>query len=118
MQSRMPIYEQLKARIIELVMLDAIKPNEQLPSVRSLARDLGVNPNTVQKAYQELERDGFIYSVSGKGSFIMEHIEQNSAIQKKCLEQLEQSMNDAKLYGVSYETVSRMAEAVFKGETE
>lgn len=69
-QSRTPIYEQLKAQITELVVIGALEPGSQLPSVRSLARDLGVNPNTVQKAYQDLERDQVIYSVSGKGSFI------------------------------------------------
>ena len=68
-QSRTPIYEQLKAQITELVVIGALEPGSQLPSVRSLARDLGVNPNTVQKAYQDLERDQVIYSVSGKGSF-------------------------------------------------
>lgn len=67
-QSRTPIYEQLKAQITELVVIGALEPGSQLPSVRSLARDLGVNPNTVQKAYQDLERDQVIYSVSGKGA--------------------------------------------------
>lgn len=69
-QDRRPIYEQLKAKITELVLMEVYPPQMQLPSVRSLARELGVNPNTVQKAYQELERDKIIYSVSGKGSFI------------------------------------------------
>ena len=70
LQSRQPIYEQLVRGLSELVSLGALAPDEQLPSVRSLARDLGVNPNTVQKAYQELERSGVIYSVAGKGSFV------------------------------------------------
>ena len=70
LQSRQPIYEQLVRGLSELVSLGALAPDEQLPSVRSLARDLGVNPNTVQKAYQELERSGVIYSVAGRGSFV------------------------------------------------
>ena len=70
LQSRQPIYEQLIYRMSELVALGALAPGEQLPSVRALARDLGINPNTVQKAYQELERRGVICSVAGKGSFI------------------------------------------------
>ena len=53
MQSRKPIYEQLKEQILRLTMLGVLSADEKLPSVRSLARDVGINPNTVQKAYQE-----------------------------------------------------------------
>lgn len=68
--SRTPIYEQLYKNIIELVMKGVLTEHQQLPSVRALAKDLSVNPNTVQKAYQELERDGVIYSLTGRGNFI------------------------------------------------
>lgn len=70
LQSGVPIYEQLYGRVAELVARSVLEPDDQLPTVRSLAKDLGVNPNTVQKAYQQLERDGIIYSLAGKGSFI------------------------------------------------
>lgn len=69
-QSRVPAYRQLKDEIIEMILLSVYPAESQLPSVRSLATELGLNPNTVQKAYQELESDGIIYSVSGKGSFV------------------------------------------------
>ena len=59
-QDRRPIYEQLKAKITELVLMEVYPPQMQLPSVRSLARELGVNPNTVQKAYQR-QREGELY---------------------------------------------------------
>lgn len=68
--SRTPIYEQIYTKIIDLVLSGKLTENSQLPSVRSLAKDTGVNPNTVAKAYQELERNNVIYSVPGKGSFI------------------------------------------------
>lgn len=68
--SRIPIYEQIYMKIIELIIKGTLKENDQIPSVRSLAKDTGVNPNTVAKAYQELERRGVIYSFSGRGSFI------------------------------------------------
>lgn len=68
--SRVPIYEQLYKRTVELVMKGVLKEQSQMPSVRSLAKELGVNPNTVAKAYQQLEHDGIIYSVAGRGSFI------------------------------------------------
>ncbi len=68
--SRVPIYEQLYKKTVELVMKGILKEQTQMPSVRSLAKELGVNPNTVAKAYQQLEHDGIIYSVAGRGSFI------------------------------------------------
>lgn len=70
LKSRVPIYEQLKARTLELIIAGVLQQDSQLPSVRSLARDLGVNPNTIQKAYQDMEKEGVIYSVAGKGSFV------------------------------------------------
>ena len=70
LKSRVPIYEQLKNKTLELIMAGVLTQDSQLPSVRSLARDLGVNPNTIQKAYQDMEKEGIIYSVAGKGSFV------------------------------------------------
>ncbi len=70
LMSRTPIYEQIYRKIIVLVIKGSLKENDQIPSVRSFAKDTGVNPNTVSKAYQELERNGIIYSLAGRGSFI------------------------------------------------
>ena len=70
LMSRTPIYEQLYRRVIELIMKGVLKEQDKLPSVRSLATDLGVNPNTVAKAYTLLERDGIIHSLAGRGSFV------------------------------------------------
>ncbi|CRK82318.1 GntR family transcriptional regulator [Neobacillus massiliamazoniensis] len=70
MRSRKPIYEQLVDKMKELIMHEVLKPDEQLPSVRTLATQLTINPNTIQKAYRELEIQGFIYSIKGKGSFV------------------------------------------------
>ncbi|ULT57638.1 GntR family transcriptional regulator [Neobacillus drentensis] len=69
-RSRKPIYEQLVEKMKELIMNEVLKPDEQLPSVRTLATELTINPNTIQKAYRELEIQGFIYSIKGKGSFV------------------------------------------------
>lgn len=69
-RSRVPIYEQLTEKLKELIIRDVMKEDEQLPSVRMLAQELTINPNTIQKAYRELEREGFIYSIPGKGSFV------------------------------------------------
>ncbi len=65
-----PIYEQISERLKHLILMDVLQPGDQLPSVRSLAMENGTNPNTVQKAYTELERLGFTYTVRGKGVFV------------------------------------------------
>jgi GntR family transcriptional regulator len=70
LRSRKPIYEQLVSKLKELILNGVLKADEQLPSVRTLATELTINPNTIQKAYRELENQGFIYSVKGKGSFV------------------------------------------------
>ena len=72
---RRPIYEQATEKIAELIIRGVLPPESQLPSVRSLAMDLSINPNTIQRAYQELERKGYTYSVPGKGSFVSQRTE-------------------------------------------
>lgn len=70
-RSRVPIYEQLVEKFKALIIANVLKADEQLPAVRVLAGELTVNPNTIQKAYRELEYQGFIYSVPGKGHFVI-----------------------------------------------
>ncbi len=64
-----PIYEQVRDGLRRLVVTGVIAPDEKLPSVRQLASQLAINPNTIQKAYEALEGEGYLYSVAGKGSF-------------------------------------------------
>ena len=72
-KDRRPIYEQVVSKLEELMLLGVMKENEPLPSVRALAMDLSINPNTIQRAYVELERQGYIYTVKGKGSFVADN---------------------------------------------
>ena len=64
-----PIYEQIRDGLRKLIVTGALSADEKLPSVRALAAQLAINPNTIQRAYNELEGEGYIYSVPGKGSF-------------------------------------------------
>lgn len=64
-----PIYEQVKTTLRKLIVSGAMSPDEKLPSVRELASQLGINPNTIQRAYRELEQEGYIISIPGKGSY-------------------------------------------------
>ncbi len=99
LQSRVPIYEQLYKKTIELIIKGVLKENDQLPSVRSLAKELGVNPNTVAKSYQELERNKIIYSVSGRGSFISKI--SNSSVKDYILEDFDCSVEEAVRIGIT-----------------
>ena len=65
-----PIYVQIKEGLCRLILSGALQTGERLPSVRELAGQLAINPNTIQRAYRELEHEGFIYSMAGKGSFV------------------------------------------------
>ena len=68
-----PIYEQIADKYKSLILTGVLQANEQLPSVRKLAMELSTNPNTVQKAYALLEREGYLYSVKGRGNFVREN---------------------------------------------
>ena len=85
------IYEQVVDRLSDLMLIGALEPGDKLPSVRSLAVELSINTNTIQKAYIELERQGYVYSVKGVGSFVadMDVIKENKkSIIYKELEEL------------------------------
>ena len=69
-QDKRPIYEQIVERFRQLIVKGILKSDDKIPSVRNLAIDLSINPNTIQKAYQELERQGLIYTVKGRGNFV------------------------------------------------
>ncbi|HRU99093.1 MAG TPA: GntR family transcriptional regulator [Ruminococcus sp.] len=97
--SRIPIYEQIYEKIIGLILNGTLKENDQLPSVRSLAKSTGVNPNTVAKAYQELERNKTIYSVPGRGSFIS--AQDNDEFRAKVLEDFDSAVNEALDRGIT-----------------
>ncbi|MCX7711263.1 MAG: GntR family transcriptional regulator [Clostridia bacterium] len=67
---RSPLYEQIKEKMKALIISGVLKANERIPSVRELAQSLTINPNTIQKAYKDLELEGFIYSIRAKGNFV------------------------------------------------
>lgn len=102
-RSRKPIYEQLTDKVKEMIMHGILQADEQLPSVRALSSQLTVNPNTIQKAYRELEREGYIYSLQGKGNFVAHQ---------------QQGRNESKRAELKEELLRLMAEAVYLGFTE
>jgi GntR family transcriptional regulator len=109
LRSRKPIYEQLIDHIKDAVLYGILAPDEQLPSVRMLSSQLVVNPNTVQKAYRELEREGYIYSLPGKGSFISPRKERaNPAALGELRSELMKLMTQAVQLGLSESDILRL----------
>ncbi|HCC35918.1 MAG TPA: GntR family transcriptional regulator [Ruminococcaceae bacterium] len=102
-QSRVPIYQQLINSFTKLCVTGMLKPDDQLPSVRSLAVELGINPNTIQKAYQQLESQGTIYSVVGKGSFASAHAARAPELLKRAAEKLRLAAGEAAQIGLPKE---------------
>ena len=82
-KSRKPIYEQIIDSIKSLIVSGVLERDDQLPSVRQLAQELAINPNTIQKAYGELEREGVIYSLKGRGSFVGSGIQELRMVQQQ-----------------------------------
>ncbi|CEG27041.1 GntR family transcriptional regulator [Bacillus sp. B-jedd] len=109
LRSRKPIYEQLVDKLKELIINEILQPDEQLPSVRTLAQELTINPNTIQKAYRELEVQGFIYSLKGKGSFV-NPIAKGTEKEKisQVMQDLEKLVLEALYLGVSVEELKAL----------
>lgn len=114
--SRTPIYEQIYSKIIELIVNGTLSENDQLPSVRSLAKDTGVNPNTVAKAYQELERNGIIYSLQGRGSFIAKP--DSKIFQGKALGEFDCAVQEALKTGVAPDELKKRIDIIDKEITK
>lgn len=105
-QSRMPIYEQIVQEIERFVALEILKPEEQIPSIREMASTLGVNPNTVKKAYDILESRGVIVTLSTKGTFITpktDKVLKNSVDEK--IEKIKNEIKEIEKYGISREEI-------------
>ena len=117
-KSGVPIYTQIKNQVVRLAFEGELSPGEQLPSVRGVARELGINPNTVAKAYQELEAEGIIYSVGGKGSFLSEDCSGLAAAREPILDEFKLAAEKAKTSGAELFELRRILDRVFDPETE
>ena len=98
-----PIYEQVKDSLRRLIVSGALSPDEKLPSVRELASQLVINPNTIQRAYRELEHEGYIVSVPGKGSFAREMAGVDSARREELLRAFDDAVEELTYLGLTAE---------------
>ena len=118
LQGGVPLSEQLEARIAELIISGEMAENEKLPAVREVAKELTINPNTVQKTYRQLEQRGLIYSLPGKGSYVAEKSQYSSAVLKRAAEEFRQAVIDAKKSGLTEEMMTEVINAVSNKEGE
>ena len=105
-----PIYEQIRDGLRRLIVTGALQPDERLPSVRSMATELAINPNTIQRAYGELEAEGYIYSVPGKGSFAAKAAEPLDGRKAKLLEKLREILTELRYLQVPKEEIFALLE--------
>lgn len=114
-----PIYEQVKDGLRKLVVTGALQPGDKLPSVRSLASSLAINPNTIQRAYEALEREGYLYSVAGKGSFVAQRNEVEDTRKQELLKRFDAAAAELMFLGVTpEELVQRLKDNQGKGVEE
>lgn len=107
MTGRAPIYEQICRSICGEIAKGVYKENDRIPAARALAKELGLNPNTVAKAYGILEREGIIYSVAGKGCFVAKH---DGRADRRLTEDFEQKTKEALAAGVPKQTLIEIVE--------
>ena len=112
-QSKQPIFEQLSEQILKFISIGVLQPNDKLPSVRSLASELGVNPNTVSKTYQELEKRGYVYSEKGKGCFVSNN-EAEKMIEQDKLNDLSTLLTELKMHHIDKRSVQEVVDSIYR----
>ncbi|NLJ16025.1 MAG: GntR family transcriptional regulator [Clostridiales bacterium] len=117
LQSGIPIYEQLVKRVSELVISGSLLPDDKMPTIREVAKNLGVNPNTVQKAYQILEHMDLIYSIPGKGSYVKDSSKSIEIIKDEIIDKFKLQGREAIRHGITKEelklAIDSLSEQVF-----
>lgn len=107
-----PIYEQLEQRITELILNGEMAENEKLPAVREIAKQLSINPNTVQKTYANLEAKGLIYSIPAKGSYVAASGEYLDKVRSENIEAFSEAVKKAFLHGLSADDLRKIINSI------
>ena len=118
--SSVPIYEQIKEQIIEQIMNDELKEDEMLPSIRSLSKDIKISLMTIKKAYDQLESDGYILSIAGKGTFVASR---NSNLvkehaQKEIEDNIQKAIELAVRYDISKDEIIDLVNMLYEGDNK
>ncbi len=115
-QDRRPIYEQIVEKFQTLILNGALPPESKLPSVRKLALDLSINPNTIQRAYAQLEQQGLVYPVKGRGSFVSPNLETAARKQEMYYQELRECVRKGKTCGVTEEELLEHVKDYYREE--
>lgn len=115
-QDRRPLYEQISEKFRMLIISGALPPGERMPSVRQLAMDLAINPNTIQRAYMELEQQGLIYPVKGRGNFVADGRDIQRIGRADYLQELSELLKKGRDLNVPREDVQSLVDRHFKEE--
>lgn len=113
--SRTPIYEQIKEQIVLDIQRGVLKKDDRLPSLRQLSAQLSLNINTVKRALSELENEGIIYTIAGKGVFVSGDTKSQNIYLEQALDTLNNSLVNAKNMGADREQVLKLVNDIFKG---
>ena len=114
-RDKRPLYEQITEKLAQLIVCGALESNAKLPSVRSLAMELSINPNTIQRAYMQLEQDGYIYTVVGRGNYVTDRSDWQKGFQTAARQELTEALGKARSSGLSLEEVLEMAKKAYDG---
>lgn len=115
-RDKRPIYEQVVEKLEHLIICGGLEPNSKLPSVRSLAMDLSVNPNTIQRAYTQLEQDGYIYTIIGRGNYVTDKSEWQAGHFKLFKQNFNELLYQAKEAGIPRGELLSMIDSVYGKE--
>lgn len=115
-RDKRPIYEQVVEKLERLIVNGALEANSKMPSVRSMGIELAVNPNTIQRAYNQLEQEGYLYTVSGRGSFVAPESEWRDSKKQKMLEEWELVTERAKESGLTLAELTEELHQIFANE--
>ena len=115
-RDKRPIYEQMVEKLEHLIISGGLEPLTRMPSVRSLAMELSVNPNTVQRAYAQLEQDGYLYTVSGRGTFVTSESDWREGRQERIFGEWKSLTVKAKEAGLSKEKLDKQMQQIYEGE--
>ena len=114
--SRVPIYEQIKEQIILLINTGVYQVDEQLPSIRALSREININVNTIKRAFSELESDGVVYCVPGRGVFVAPHDDGHERVIAAALADIGVVLQSAKAKGVPSEKALALLKEIYEGD--
>ena len=114
-RSKQPLYEQLVEQLRRQIVLGGMKAGAAMPSIRQLATELGINPNTIQKAYRRMEEEGMILSIAGKGSFVSDDLADMLTKQREDQRsKAKQMLQSCREMGLTKEEITQMVEEIYK----